>query len=214
MRDRLLKHYLPLLVTVLIVMLLFYINRGQRDFITFIAQSTAYISLVILAVTLLVGPANLLLKKKNPVSANFRRDIGITGGILALIHSVTGLFVHLRGKMWLYFLNDNHQVRLDNFGLANYTGVIATLVIVLLLATSNDYFLRKLNPGKWKNIQRLSYPMIILVAAHCYFYTIGRDNINIFFWFYIPLFAIILVAQMTGVYLTISDRSTLTGKRP
>ena len=213
MTGRLLKHYLPLLAAVLTAMLLFYIYRGQRDLITFIAQSTAYISLVILAVTLLIGPANLLLKKKNPTSANFRRDIGITGGILALIHSVTGLFVHLRGKMWLYFLFDNHRVRLDNFGLANYTGVIATFVILLLLVTSNEYFLRKLNPVKWKNIQRLSYPMIILVAAHCYFYTIVRDNLNKFLWLYIPLFAIILMAQMTGIYLTISDRSALAGKR-
>ena len=61
MTGRLLKHYLPLLAAVLTAMLLFYIYRGQRDFITFIAQSTAYISLVILAVTLLIGPANLVI---------------------------------------------------------------------------------------------------------------------------------------------------------
>ncbi len=207
MKSRLLKHYLPLLAIVLTAMLFFFIYRGKRDLITFIAQSTGYISLVILASSLMIGPANLILKNKNPLSTYFRRDIGITGGLLALIHSVTGLFVHLRGKMWLYFLNDNNQVRFDNFGLANYTGAIAALIIIFLIITSNDYFLKKLNSDKWKNIQRLSYLMIFLTAAHCYFYTIGRDNLSIFSWFYIPLFSLLLISQLTGVYLTVSSRS-------
>jgi methionine sulfoxide reductase heme-binding subunit len=203
MKGRLLKHPLPLLIMVLIALLFFFIFRGKRDFISFIAQSTGYISLIILAISLLIGTANLIMKNNNPVSTYFRRDIGIIGGIIALVHSVTGLFVHLRGKMWLYFLNDNHQIRFDNFGLANYSGVIAALIIILLIITSNDYFIKKLNLKNWKNIQRLSYLMILLVAAHCYFYTIGRDNLNIFFWFYIPLFMIVLISQLIGVYLTL-----------
>jgi methionine sulfoxide reductase heme-binding subunit len=204
MKGRLLKHYLPTLTIVLIAILFFFIFRGKRDFITFVTQSTGYISLVILSVLLIIGTVNLILKNKNPLSSYFRRDIGITGGIVALIHSVAGLFVHLRGKMWLYFLNENMQIRLDNFGLANYTGMISALIIVLLLITSNDYFLKRLSSRKWKNIQRLSYLMIILVAAHCYFYTIGRDNLSIFFWFYIPMFMLVVISQLIGIYLTIS----------
>jgi len=208
MKRRLLKHYLPLLTLVLIALLFFFIFRGKRDYITFIAQSTGYISLVILSISFVIGPINLISKNKNPVSNYFRRDIGITGGILALIHSITGLFVHLRGKMWLYFLNESYHIRLDNFGLANYTGVISALIIILLIVTSNDYSLKKLNSQKWKNIQRFSYFMIILVAVHCYFYTIGRDNLSIFFWFYIPLFMIVVISQFIGVYLVVSSRSS------
>lgn len=200
---RLLRNYLPLLSIVLVSMLFFFIFRGKRDYITFIAQSTGYISLVIIALSLIIGPVNLIFKKKNLLSTYFRRDIGIIGGVLALIHSGTGLFVHLRGKMWLYFLNDHKQIRLDNFGLANYTGLISALLIIILIITSNDKILRRINSRNWKNIQRLSYLMFILVAAHCYFYTIGRNNLSIFFWFYIPLFLIVVILQLTGVYLTI-----------
>src|SRR5450631_4205630 len=120
MKERLKKHYIPLISLTIIAGLIFYIYRGKRDIITFIAQSTGYISLLILAILLIIGPINLLLKYKNPISTYLRRDIGILGGSLAVIHSITGLFVHLRGKMWLYFLNDAKHVRLDNFGLANY----------------------------------------------------------------------------------------------
>jgi sulfoxide reductase heme-binding subunit YedZ len=200
MKERLKKHYIPLISFIIIAGLIFYISKGKRDTITFIALSTGYISLLILAISLIIGPLNLLLNNKNPISTYLRRDIGILGGTLAVMHSITGLFVHLRGKMWLYFINDAKHVRLDNFGLANYTGLISALIIILLLITSNDYFLTKLNPQKWKNVQRLSYLMFILVAIHCYFYRIGKDSLSIFFWFYIPLFSIVLILQIVGVY--------------
>jgi len=206
MNERLKKHYIPLISLIIIAGLIFYIYRGKRDAITFITQTSGYISLVILAVSLIIGSLNLLLKYKNPISTYLRRDIGISGGILAVVHSITGLFVHLRGKMWLYFLNDEKHVRIDNFGLANYTGLISALIIILLLITSNDYFLKKLNPQKWKNVQRLSYLMFILIAMHCYFYRIGKDNLNIFFWFYIPLFTTVLILQIFGVYQNLSSR--------
>lgn len=175
-----------------------------------IAQATGYISITILTISTILGSVNLLLKHINPISTYFRRDISIVGGFLALIHSITGLFVHLRGKTWLYFLNKTdhgYSVRLDNFGLANYTGLISALVILLLLVTSNDYLLKKLNPRNWKNIQRLSYIMFILTLIHCYFYRIGKEDLNILYWFYLPLFITVLTFQIIGICLR------LTGNR-
>lgn len=198
------KHYLPLLFLVSIAGSIFYLNRANRNTITSITQSSGYISILILAVSLLVGPVNLLLKKKNPVSSYFRRDISIVGGTLAILHSITGLFVHLRGKTWLYFLNENengYSIRHDNFGLANYTGLMSALIIIMLLIMSNDYLLKKLNPSVWKNLQRVSYLMFILIIIHCYFYTIGKDNLNIIYFFYIPMITIVLTFQITGIWL-------------
>jgi methionine sulfoxide reductase heme-binding subunit len=201
---RIKKHYLPLLSVVLVAGLFFYLYRANRDTITFITQASGYISIIILSISLIIGPVNLLLKKKNPVSTYLRRDISITGGALAVIHSITGLFVHLRGKPWLYFLEktgDGYSIRIDKFGMANYTGLIAALLIILLIIFSNDFLLKKLNPAKWKNIQRLSYLMFILILIHCFFYRIGKENLTIFFWFYIPLFTIVLTFQMIGIWL-------------
>jgi sulfoxide reductase heme-binding subunit YedZ len=207
---RLKKHYLPLLSLVLLAVVIFYFERGNRDTVTFITQATGYISLIILTISLIIGSVNLLLKHKNPVSTFLRRDISIIGGAIAVIHSITGLFVHLRGKPWLYFFtktDNGYSIRLDNFRLANYTGLISVLIIILLIIISNDYFLKKLNPVRWKNIQRLSYLMFIFTLIHCYFYRIGKENLNLFFWFYIPLFTIVLTFQIIGI------RLKLTGKR-
>jgi sulfoxide reductase heme-binding subunit YedZ len=207
MKERLIKHYLPLISLVIIVWLFFYINWSNRDTITFIAQATGYISITILSISLILGSINLLLKYKNPTSTYFRRDISVVGGFLAIIHSITGLFVHLRGKTWLYFLNKTdhgYSIRLDNFGLANHTGLISSIVILILLATSNDYLLKKLKPRNWKNIQRLSYLMFILSLIHCYFYRIGKENLNVFYWFYLPLFVIVLTFQIIGISLRLT----------
>jgi len=202
--TRLKNHYLPLLLMILITGILFYFKWINLDTVTYITQATGYISLIILTISLLIGPLNLLLKRKNPLSTYFRRDISITGGILAVIHSVAGLFVHLRGKTYLYFLNksdDGYSIRLDNFGLGNYTGLISALIIILLIITSNDYFLKKMNPGNWKNLQRLSYLMFILTLIHCYFYRIGKDNLNTLYFLYIPLLIIVLALQTMGIWL-------------
>ena len=207
MKERLIKHYLPLISLVIVAWLFFYINWSNRDTITFIAQATGYISITILTISLILGSINLLLKYKNPTSTYFRRDISVVGGFLAIIHSITGLFVHLRGKTWLYFLNKTdhgYSVRLDNFGLANHTGLISSIVILLLLATSNDYLLKKLKPRNWKNIQRLSYLMFILSLIHCYFYRIGKEDLNVLYWFYLPLFVIVLTFQIIGISLRLA----------
>jgi len=206
---RIKKHYLPLLSLVFIAGLFFYFNRANRDAITFITQASGYISLIILTVSLIIGSVNLLLKYKNPISTYLRRDISIIGGTLAVIHSITGLFVHLRGKNWQYFLNKTdygYSIRLDNFGLANYTGLIAALIIILLLIISNDYFLKKMSPIKWKNIQRLSYLMFILTIIHCFYYRIVKENLNLIYCFYIPLFTITLTFQMVGVWLKLTKQ--------
>ena len=207
--SRLKKHYGPVLLLVLIAALIFYFNRSNRNTITYITWASGYISLVILAVSLVIGPINLLLNYKNPVSTYFRRDIGLIGGALAVLHSAFGLFVHLRGKTYLYFLNkteDGYSIRFDNFGLANYTGLVSTLIVLLLLITSNDYLVKKLNQGNWKNIQRLSYIMFVLILVHCYFYRIGNKNLSPIYFFYIPLIIIVLTFQLIGVKYTIQNK--------
>jgi methionine sulfoxide reductase heme-binding subunit len=206
MNERLKKHYLPSIIMVIAVILIFFIKKGKRDTITWITDSTGYISVAILSISLIIGALYLLIKSKSPISTYLRRDISVIGGSLAVIHSITGLFVHMRGNGWQYFLNKTehgYSIRLDHFGVANYTGLFSALIIVLLLITSNDYSLKKLNPVRWKSIQRLSYWMIVLVFIHCYFYRIGNNNLSPFFWFYIPLIAMILTFQIIGVRINL-----------
>jgi sulfoxide reductase heme-binding subunit YedZ len=68
--------------------------------------------------------------------------------------------------MWLYFVNEKHNLRHDLFGFANDTGLISAMVFLLLLALSNDLSLRGLGTRRWKSLQRWGYAAALLVIAH------------------------------------------------
>lgn len=136
-----------------------------------LSMATAYPALLFLALSLLLGPWNVLRGRANPVSTDLRRDVGIWAGILGLLHVLFGLQVHMRGRFWTYFVWGPEQphripVRYDFFGLANHLGLLATLVLALLLALSNDLSLRRLGPGRWKSLQRWNYVGFGLVVLH------------------------------------------------
>lgn len=136
-----------------------------------LSMGSAYASLVLLAFSLAIGPWNRLNGRPNPVSGYLRRDVGIWAGILGLVHVVAGLQVHFTGRMWLYFVpgpeaSYRFPLRLDPFGIANHAGLVATLLLVLLLALSNNASLRALGPARWKSLQRWNYAIALLVVAH------------------------------------------------
>ena len=152
--------------------ILVYAMADDKPTVAFKASMAfGYASLALLALTLAIGPWRVLHGRPSPVSTDLRRDVGIWSALLAIAHVVTGLAVHMRGQFWLYFFpppEERHAIplRLDGFGLANHTGLAATLLLVLLLAISNDIALRRLGARRWKLVQRLNYAAAAFVALH------------------------------------------------
>jgi len=172
----------------------------KRDFISRVSIATAYPALFLTSAALLLGPFNVLWRKPNPVSFDLRRDLGIWAGISALAHTAVGLNVHLRGKMWLYFVDVRHHLRRDAFGFGNYTGVLAAVVFALLLALSNDVSLRKLGAERWKSLQRWAYAGIVLTAAHAIAYQQIEKRISPFHVLLYIVFGIVLAFQITAAF--------------
>lgn len=133
-----------------------------------LSMATAYAGVIFLTVSLWIGPWNVLRHRPNPTSFDLRRDVGIWTGILAIVHTAIGLTVHLRGRMWMYFFKTLHPLHLQNtqFGFANFTGLAAALLFLMLLAISNDLSLRALKANRWKSLQRWTYVAFVLTAAH------------------------------------------------
>jgi sulfoxide reductase heme-binding subunit YedZ len=142
----------------------------RRDVISHLSIATAYPALFLTAAAVLLGPWNVLRGRANLVSSDLRRDLGIWAGIVALLHTAIGMNVHLRGRPWLYFVDQHHRVRHDLFGFGNDTGLIAALLFVLLLAISNDLSLRRLGTRKWKSLQRWTYVAVVLTLLHAVAY--------------------------------------------
>jgi methionine sulfoxide reductase heme-binding subunit len=199
---RLVRHHLPLLLVSSASAAALYFTRPYPDVLTRLSFCTAYPALILLAVTLLIGPWNVLRRRGNPVSSDLRRDMGIWAGVLGISHTIVGQCVHLRGRPWLYYVygpQEHHQgLRHDLFGFANYTGAISVLVLAALLATSNDYSLRRLGTPGWKSLQRWNYAVFALAAAHAVGYLV-IENQNLPFDTTIAVcIAITLAMQMWG----------------
>ena len=135
--------------------------------------ATAYVALGLFIITLGFGPYAALRGRRYPVSADIRRDFGIWSALVAIVHVVVGLQVHLRGKMWEYFVHSVKGVplpRIDPFGAANYTGLAAALIFAVLLATSNDGSLRRLGTGRWRALHALVTWCLALTLLHAVTY--------------------------------------------
>lgn len=186
-----------------------YFTRPYPDPIMRGSFSTAYPALFLLLATLAIGPMNLVLRRKNPVSQDLRRDVGIWAGIVGLAHVVVGQMVHFRGQPWLYYVYPAGQhhplqwlpVRHDLFGFTNYTGALGALLLLALFATSNDVMLRRLGTQGWKKLQRWNYAVFVLVAVHTAgFMTIEHQKA----WFVLVAvlgFAVALAMQGMGYAL-------------
>lgn len=203
LRYRLLAHHVPLLLLSALGAAVLYCTRPYKDVITRISFSTAYPALILLTITLLIGPVNLLRGRRNPVSSDLRRDIGIWAGLLSIVHSVIGQCVHLRGRPWLYYVyaaKEHHLIPLrhDLFGFSNETGAASALFLIALLATSNDYFLRRLGTPRWKQLQRWNYAAFALAAAHSIGYQIPQTRSSAFHWTVRICIAITVILQTAG----------------
>jgi sulfoxide reductase heme-binding subunit YedZ len=183
MQSRLWRHHLPLTLLSFVTVWLLYATRPYPDVITRLSFSTAWPALVLLAVTLIIGPWRTLRGKAPILSQDLRRDIGIWGGSLGVAHAVIGNCEHLRGRPWLYYVYEKTQehlipIRHDVFGFSNYTGLFAGLLLLLLLITSNDASLRKYGNAGWKSLQRWNYVCFGLTALHTYGYLIGIQSLK------------------------------------
>ena len=177
--QRLLLHHLPLgLVTAAgLLGLRAFLATTADDELFIWSMATGYVGLALLCATLVAGPLNVVAGRRNPVSTDLRRDIGIWAGIFGLAHVVVGIQVHFRGRWWMYFVREvegtmDLALRADLFGFANYTGMGATIIMVLLLALSNDLSLRRLKARRWKSLQRWNYGLMLLVVVHGAMYQI------------------------------------------
>ncbi len=176
MRRRIFCNVVILLVSAaLLAAIYFMIKSDHKPFRWCVA--TAYTGLILLAVTLLIGPINVLLGRANPVSTDIRRDVGFWCAVISIVHVVIGIQMHM-GNMLYYFFHPPSEeteglvLRWDLFGFGNHTGLIATVILIVLLVVSNDLSMRIMGAKRWKGIQYTNYLIFAMVAAHSIIYLI------------------------------------------
>lgn len=177
-----------------------YVPRAEANYVFTIGFG--YVSLFLIALTLAIGPLMLLRQRRNPVNIHLRRDAGIWGGITGCLHVIFGLQIRNGGDIAAYFFRyteNGYEVLLNAFGTANYIGLVATVILVLLLATSNDLSLRQLKGRRWKSLQRLNYALVVLAILHTLVYQMVSSREQPFVDLVAALAMALLIIQILGV---------------
>ena len=191
-----------------------HLYRPYADFFYDLTYGCGYVAVILIAYSLLIGPYKLLSQKKNPVNINLRRDVGIWAGITGCIHVIAAIVMTTRGNILYLFLRPKpegigYNLLLSGGGLSNNIGLMATIILVILLVLSNDYFLIKLKGKHWKFLQRFNYGLAILAFIHTVLYQ-RLDNRSRTFVTYTFIFAIALLCiQAAGFFLYRSRRAKI-----
>ncbi len=157
------------------------------------SRSTGTLGALLIASTLVVGPFRVL--RGHPALMHFavRRDLGIWAGVFTLAHVALGIRVHMK-HWWEYFAvvtASGPRPRVDAFGITNWIGVGATLIILGLWYLSSDDSMRRLGTSRWKRWQGWNYALFPLVVVHALvFQWLDRRPIAL-------LLAVVIVALIT-----------------
>lgn len=189
-----------------------YLYESTSQLNDILSVGTGYVSLILLVVTLAIGTLNLVLKRKNPVNVNFRRDVGIWCGITGVFHGLISFTLYNSGNILAYFLtkssNGSYSADFNLNALSNLIGVLAFLIMLVLLLTSNNLSMRYLKGKSWKYVQRLNYALFILGVVHTVGYLILNLRESFFTFLLMALVIFTIIAQLVGIMFTIQREGT------
>lgn len=204
-RARLVQHHLPLAIGCLAALVLltgWSPGHGGSTLVRRLGVPTGYVAPALIALTLLVGPANLLLRRRNPPNSFLRRDIGTWAAGFSAVHAVIELQSHGAGRFAFidYFVRDGRLLTSD-FGLGNWTGLAALTVVLALLTVSTNRTMQDLKAPRWKMVQRLNYLLFGLSVLHATFYGPLDRPASPFTRLLIATTVAVFVGQAAGVWM-------------
>lgn len=199
--PRLTNHYGLALFSLAGCVVVSFIGGPEQPILDTLSLGMGYVALLLVLLTLVIGPINMLKKRKNPVNMMFRRDAGIWAGITAIFHMVFSFLLYFGGNLLLYFFAQNGSglsFSFDIFYLSNYVGLIAGLVILFLLVLSNNYFLKIFKGPKWKQLQRFNYLLFVVALLHSLGEQLTNSRNLVLTFGVIALAGIVVIAQSIG----------------
>jgi len=135
---------------------------------TLLIRALGTAALFLLSVVLAIGPLCRIDRRFLPLLYN-RRHLGVTTCLLALAHGAFAVVqFHALGD-----LNPLASVLVTSGDYSSLTdfpyqqlGLVALAILVVMAATSHDFWLRTLSPPVWKSLHMLVYVAYALVVAH------------------------------------------------
>lgn len=135
-------------------------------------------ALVLLHIILCIGPLARLDPRWLPLLYN-RRHLGVTMALLALAHATFSIIqFHALGDVnpFVSLLTGSADLRHISAFPFEIAGLLALIVILVMAATSHDYWLSVLQPVLWKTLHMLVYVAYALLLVHVAFGSIQSET--------------------------------------
>lgn len=159
---------------------------------------------LMLTVILCIGPLARLHPRWLPLLYN-RRHLGVSAFIIALLHAAVAVY-------WYHGFGDvNPIISIFTSGgdYRNATdipfqafGAVALAILLLLAATSHDYWNANLGASLWKALHMSVYFAYALIVAHIVFGALQQDNTGL-----LPWMAYLSVLVVGGLHILAGFRS-------
>jgi sulfoxide reductase heme-binding subunit YedZ len=165
---------------------------------------TAYLCLGLLCTGLAIGPIRAIGNGRPTVNNYLRRDIGIWAGLTGLAHLVIATALSMSPEYMGAFVTIantplSEAVRTALFTWGTIAGLVVGVLLLILLAVSNDKTLQWLGIRWWKRVHRLSYLAFALTAAHGLAFQALESRAGSLIALVVLGTLAIFVLQMTGV---------------
>jgi sulfoxide reductase heme-binding subunit YedZ len=183
-------------------------------------------SLVLIAVSVGIGPLARLWRPAMPLIP-FRREMGIHGCLLAVVHAVIILVGWVEWDLMRLFGFEWHPDLLtyvmlqQGFGLSNAIGIAALILTSVLAATSSDAAIRRLGLSGWKFLQMGVLPLWWLTVAHVGYFLFlhflsfhrATPEPNPLQYWFVGLVVLVLGLRSTAYLRTISAKGASAPRR-
>lgn len=145
----------------------FFFN-AEITFETYIIRSTSTLAILLLHIILSIGPLCRINSRFLPLLYN-RRHLGVTMCCIAFIHGAFSIFqFHGLGN-----INPIVSVFISNINFTSVSafpfqvlGLLALCILIIMAATSHDFWLHNLSPRLWKSIHMSVYIAYLLIVMH------------------------------------------------
>jgi nitrite reductase/ring-hydroxylating ferredoxin subunit/DMSO/TMAO reductase YedYZ heme-binding membrane subunit len=158
---------------------------------------------VLLTLILCIGPLARLDRRFLPLLYN-RRHAGVIMALVASMHAYQVLgFYFAYGKLTkpVALLTYDGAFTSDSVPFIRF-GVVALLIVILMAATSHDFWQRFLGPVAWKSLHMLVYAAYVCTIAHVLFGAAQRNDSAIF-----TGLVIASAVLVTGLHVAAAQRS-------
>jgi DMSO/TMAO reductase YedYZ heme-binding membrane subunit len=163
--DQWRRHFIALFL-LLCLAVLFALTRGGGLNVGVLGLGFADAAVVLLCVTLSIGPAVRLKPGLSPIMA-WRRHLGIAVAAGALMHILAFEVLDLLAvpKFFLERIDGQIILQRDETAIASWIGLTALAYVTVLGITSNDFSQRLLGRA-WKQIHGQSRTLFVLAVIH------------------------------------------------